>query len=84
MLYHAPTNQFTVDADALKRSASLLRYAIKKIRLGGKLDPKGYDNMKREIDAAEYAEGAILDAAKALGIHLGADRAGQLDVSNEG
>ena len=84
MLYHAPTNQFTIEPEALKRSASLLCYAIKKIRLGGKLDTKGYDNLKREIDAAEYAEGAILDAAKALGIHLGADRPGQLDVSNEG
>lgn len=83
MLYHAPTNQFTIDAEALKRSASLMRYAIKKIRLGSGIDPKGYDNIKREIDAAEYAESAILDAAKALGIHLGADRAGQLDVSNE-
>lgn len=84
MLYHAPTNQFTIEPEALKRGASFLRYAIKKIRSGGGLDLKGYDNLNRQIDAAEYAEGAILDAAMQLGIHLGADRAGQLDVSNEG
>jgi hypothetical protein len=32
----------------------------------------------------EFAESAILDAARALGIDLGADRPGKLDVSDAG
>jgi hypothetical protein len=38
----------------------------------------------RSSDWAEYAEGGILDAARALGIDLGADRPGKLDVSQYG
>ena len=81
MNYHAPTNQFTISADDMKRASYTLRYAIKKIRIGAQLDPKGYDSFKRESDWAEHSEGAILDAARSLGIDLGADRPGKLDVS---
>jgi hypothetical protein len=84
MQYHAPTDQFTISADDMKRASSTLRYAIKNIRDGAKLDRKGYDNLKRESDWAEYSESAILDAARKLGIDLGADRPGKLDVSNAG
>lgn len=83
MQYHAPTNQFTISADDMKRASHLLRYAIKKIRQGHKLDPKGYDR-EGAMDCPEFAESGILDAARALGIDLGADRPGKLDVSNEG
>ena len=83
MQYHAPTNQFTITADDLRRASHSLRWAIKNIREGHKLDPKGY---KREgpMDCPEFAESGILDAARALGIDLGADRPGKLDVSNDG
>jgi hypothetical protein len=84
MQYHAPTNQFTISADDMKRASSLLRYAISKIRDGAKLDRKGYDAQKRDADWAEYSEGGIIDAARAIGIELGADRPGKLDVSNDG
>lgn len=83
MLYHAPTNQFTIEPEALKKSASFMLRAIKKIRLASQLDPKGYDTLRRPTDAAEYAEDAILRAAASLGIHLGATEAGRLDVSRE-
>jgi hypothetical protein len=36
------------------------------------------------MDCPEFAESGILDAARALGIDLGADRPGKLDVSNDG
>jgi hypothetical protein len=84
MQYHAPTNQFTISATELKRVSSLLLYAIRKIRDGANLDRKGYNDLESETDWAEYSEGAIIDAARDLGIDLGADRAGKLDVSNEG
>jgi hypothetical protein len=84
MQYHAPTDQFTISAADMKRASSLLRYAISKIRDGSKLDRKGYESFKRESDWAEYSEGGILDAARTLGIELGADRPGKLDVSNDG
>jgi len=83
MNYHAPTDQFTMHPADMKRAASLLRYAIRHIRNGANLDPTGYKNQARETDWAEFSEDAILDAAKALGIDLGADRPGKLDVSKD-
>jgi len=68
----------------MKSAAASLRYAIRKIRAGAGLDAKGYDWLKRESDPADMAEDAILCAAKALSIDLGADRPGKLDVSNDG
>lgn len=82
MLYHAPTNQFTVSADDLQRASHSLRWAIKHIRLGHSLDLKGYKR-PGAMDDPEFAEAGILDAAKQLGIDLGADRPGKLDVSME-
>ena len=83
MQYHAPTNQFTIKPEDLKRASYLLRYAIRKIRQGHKLDLKGY---KRDgaMECPDFAESGILDAAKALGINLGAESPGDLDVSNDG
>lgn len=83
MKYHAPTDQFTISADELRRAAHALRWAIKHVRAGHGLDVKGY---KRDgpMDDPEFAESGILDAARALGIDLGADRPGKLDVSDAG
>lgn len=83
MQYHAPTNQFTISADDMKRASSLLRWSIRNIRDAHNLDPKGYKN-EGPMEAPQFAETGILDAAKTLGIDLGADRYGKLDVSNDG
>ena len=82
MHYHAPTKQFTISADELSQASAKLLYSIKKIRDGAGLDRKGYDHLKRTSDWAEYSENAILTAARDLGIHLGADHPGKLDVSD--
>jgi hypothetical protein len=66
----------------MRRAAYLLKYAIKKIRQGHNRDPKGYER-DGAMDYPEFAESGILDAARALGIELGADRPGKLDVSPE-
>jgi hypothetical protein len=82
MQYHAPSNQFTISAEDMKRAASLLRWAIRNIREAHNLDPKGYKN-DGPMEAPQFAESGILDAARAIGIDLGSDRYGKLDVSNE-
>lgn len=82
MNYHAPTNQFTIHADELMRASTKLLYVIRNIRDGANIDRKGYDYLKRASDWAEYAEDSVLSAARDLGIDLGADRSGKLDVSN--
>jgi len=83
MNYHAPTNQFTVSAHDLKLASRSLKCAINHIRIGHGLDPKGYVR-SGPMDHPEFAEQCILDAAKDIGIDLGADWSGRLDVSNEG
>jgi hypothetical protein len=83
MKYHAPTKQFTISVQNLEQASRALKWAIKHIRLGGGHDTKGYE-YSVPMDNAEFAEAGILDAAKDLGIDLGADRPGRLDVSNEG
>ena len=83
MKYHAPTGQFTVSANELERAADSLRWAIKHIRLGHKLDPKGSDR-PGPMEDPDFAEAGIIDAAITLGIDLGSDRPGKLDVSDAG
>ena len=82
MIYHAPTNKFTIHADELMRASTKLLYVIRNIRDGANIDRKGYDFLERASDWAEIAEDAVLNAARDLGIDLGADRPGKLDVSN--
>lgn len=80
MKYHAPTHQFTVSPEDLKSASNRLCWAIKHIRLGHNLDPKGYKR-PGPMDNPEFAEEGILNAARSLGIDLGTDTAGKLDVS---
>ena len=82
MNYHAPTNQFTIDQKSMQRASYLFLHAISKIRKQSDLSLSGYDAWNRVSDNAEYAEGDILDAAKELGIDLGATRPGKLNVTN--
>jgi len=82
MKYHAPTGQFTITEDAMKRASMDLLFVIKSIRDTHKLDPKGYDWLKEGDSNAHTAERAILTAAQSLGIDLGSDRPGQLNVKN--
>lgn len=82
MKYHAETNRFTVAADDLQSASQAMRWAIRKIRLASGLSTKGY-RRPGQMDDAELAESAVLDAASCLGIDLGAYTAGRLDVSDE-
>ena len=81
MKYHFPTRQFTVDQDGFELAGYSLIYAIRHIR-----DIAGLPHTKyaREgmLSDADHAQKSILDAAKALGIDLGAEWGNQLDVSD--
>ena len=83
MKYHAPTHQFTVSAEELRRATHALCWAIKHIRLGHGLDPKGCER-PGAMQHPDFAEAGIIDAARALGIDLGSDRPGQPEVSAAG
>lgn len=83
MKYHAPTDQFTVSSDDLRRAADALRWAIKHIRLGHGLDLKGFSR-SGPMEHPDFAEAGILDAAAALGIDLGNALPGKIDVSDAG
>lgn len=69
----------TRDADQAGYS---LIYVIQNIRDMAKLPRKGYQ-WEKAMGAPQFAEAGVLKAAEAMGIDLGADRFGQLDVSGE-
>jgi hypothetical protein len=84
MKYHAPTNAFTFAPEQLQRAASELLWSIRCIRKasGLPLEPRDTDAEGCMKDP-DFAEQAVLDAAAALGIDLGASRYGKLDVRDE-
>jgi len=79
MQYHAPTKALTVKVDALEGAALALRHAIRQVRTqaGLPLEPHKGDVI---MGPPQFAEAAILDAARYMGIDLGAQRHGMLDV----
>jgi hypothetical protein len=80
MKYHAPTKQFTVSKENLDMAYYSFIYAIRHIREIAGLPMTRYqrDGM---LSNADHAQKGILDAAKALGIDMGADWGDALDVS---
>lgn len=83
MHYHAPSKQFTVSHENLESSANILCFAIKMIRQSADLPLEGGER-EGPMTSLCHAEQAILDAARMLGIDLGATRAGQLNVRASG
>lgn len=84
MKYHAPTNQFTVSPRDLQMAAHSLLWAIKHIRQASGRSLRGGKEDPGQMEDPDFAESGILDAARNLGIDLGADRPGKLDVSDSG
>ena len=82
MKYHAQSKQFTIPKDNLDSIYYSLIYAIRHIRTIAGLPMTRY---KREgcLSDADHAQKGILDAAKAIGIDMGAEWGEQLDVSEE-
>ncbi len=84
MQYHAPTHQFTVDPRALADFAVQMRYVIRKIREASKLPLDGGGKRPAAMTDACHAELTLIGACKSIGVDLGADRHGELDVRNAG
>ena len=80
MKYHVPTGQFTVEKDSLEMAGYNLIYAIRHIRDMAGLPHTKYQK-KGPLSDADHAQKGILDAAKALGVDLGAEWGHELDVS---
>ena len=81
MKFHAPTNNFVIQHDDLKYASSLLRIAIKQIRLINGLPLSKY-NQNSSLKPEDYAQKMIIDAANAIGIDMGAKWGNELDVSD--
>ena len=81
MRFHAPTKQFTVSAKDLEYAAMILRLAIRHIRI---IEGLPLTKHKREsaLTSADHAQKMIIDAAKAIGIDMGAEWGNELDVSD--
>lgn len=80
MKFHAPTGQFTISPEALTRASASLMYAMGHIRDMAKKPRTPYKH-SGELSHAEFACKGIIDAAKDLGIDLGADWGYQLDLT---
>lgn len=82
MKYHAKSKQFIIKLSDIEHASYLLRWSIRNIRKQADLDLKGY---KKEgpMEAPQFAESGILRAALALGIDLGSENEGEIDVSND-
>ena len=78
--YHAPTKQLVVASENFKIASISFIYAIRSIRDLANL-PHGKYQRQGMMQPADHAQKGILDAAKALGIDLGAEWGEDLDVS---
>lgn len=74
MMFHAPTGRMVLPADALKRGADHLRWALKNIREAAGLPLDRYEREPGPLQHADFAQIAIIEAAEAIGIDLGATR----------
>jgi hypothetical protein len=82
MQYHAPSKQFTIPAADLERAAYLLRHALRKIRQAAGLPLDRYVS-KGHVSHADSAQLDIIDAARKLGIEMGAEWGCELDLRDE-
>ncbi len=80
-LFHAPTRKLVVDLNSIESAALSLRYALQQIRICAGL-PFGPYKREGVLTPADHAQKGIIDAAKKLGIDLGADWGNQLDLQD--
>lgn len=81
--FHAPTCGFVVDQEGLLRAGVGLLFAMKMIRQLGELPLDKYERQGL-LTNADHAQKAIIDAATALGIDLGAQWGNELDLRETG
>lgn len=81
MRFHAPTQRFTVSHQDLTAAVHSMQYAIRNIRELAGLPMTRYSR-EGPLTPADHAQKGIIDAAKSLGIDMGAEWGNELDVSN--
>ena len=80
MKYHAPTKQFTLSQKDIEHAALSLTDAIRRVReIGGR--PLTKYKVDGPLEAPEFAQQRIIDAANCLGIDLGAQWGHDIDLS---
>lgn len=76
--YNSKSNCMVVDLSSLKMAQLSLLFAIKQIRIMANLP---LDKHTRNVlEPSDYAQRAIIQAAEAIGIDMGAEWGEQLDV----
>lgn len=83
MKFHAPTGQFTVEADKLKFSAMCFMHALRGIRELAGLPLTRYER-EGILTRADHAQRAVIEGAENIGIDLGGRWGNEIDVSNCG
>ena len=81
MKYSAVHKALIIPVNDLDRAIATLRYGIKSHRKAHKL-PLTRFKYPLKVDDVYMVESMILDTAKALGLDLGVERPGELDVSD--
>jgi hypothetical protein len=84
MMFHAPTGRMVLPADAIKSGAMHMRWALKNIREAAGLPLDRYER-HGPLEKADFAQIAVIEAAEAMGIDLGAPRMrfNELDLRGE-
>ena len=80
MKFHASSGEFTVPLTDLKSAAGAMYYAIAKIRQMSKKPLTRYER-SGALQPCDHAMKAIIEAAEAMGIDLGARWGNELDVT---
>lgn len=83
MKFHAPTGQFTLEAEKFKFAAICFMHALRSIRELAGLPLVRYER-NGMLTRADHAQRAVIEGAEALGIDLGARWGNEIDVSNLG
>mgnify|MGYP000001356615 CR=1 FL=1 len=80
MEFHAPTGEFTVSHQKMEHASYLFLHAMAKIRKLNNLPlvPYEREGLLQDVD---HAQNSIIEAARALGINLGAQWCHELDLT---
>lgn len=82
MKYHLPSGGYIVPCEDFKRAAYSLRYVMRTIREIAGLPMDRYSRIG-PLTAADHAQQGVIDAAKAMGIDMGADWCNEIDLRND-
>jgi hypothetical protein len=83
MKYSTVHKALIIPVEDLERAAASLRYAIKAHRKSHNLPLTRFKH-QGPVNDIYMVESVLLDAAKSVGLELGAARVGDLDVSDAG